>query len=129
MRAFYNAHNDTRCPHAGIPVKWTNNGFVKPGSILGPNPIPPQIIHHAALIGDLAAKARVTMRRLLGAEDGDLQLLRLHTQSNEIIISPTEETTLVVVQKAHQGPQLTIVEVADWEQARMAADAAAKKKT
>lgn len=73
------------------------------------NPIPPAIIHHASLIGDLTAKARATMQKLLGDVEGDLQLIRLHTRTNEMIVAPSQEFTLVTLQRAHSAAMLPLV--------------------
>lgn len=119
--AMLESESDNASVLAGIPVKWTNSGFVKPGAILGANPIPAPIVHHAALIGDLAAKAKASTKRLLG-DEGDLSLIRLHTKFNELVVAPSEETTLVIVQKAHQGTQQSIVEIAEAAHAQALAD-------
>jgi hypothetical protein len=84
-------------------LKWTQTGFVKPGTSTSANPIPQSVVHHASLIGDLTHKARDTCHRLLGYEDGDLQVLRLRTKENEIIVAPSSECTLVVLQDAHSA--------------------------
>lgn len=60
-------------------------------------------MHHAALLGGLASKARMTMRNLVGDADGEVSMLRLHTTQSEIIVAPSAEVTLVVVQKAAAG--------------------------
>lgn len=93
---------------AGIPLKWTP-AFIKPGSTSS-NPIPPSVVHHAALIGDLTSKAKATCSKLLG-EAGELQTLRLRTKTNEMIIAPSLEATLVVVQQAHSAPMMPLVTV------------------
>ncbi len=79
-------------------MKWTQQGFIKPGSAVSSNPIPPTVIHHASLFGDLTTKARATLHKLLGEADGELQLMRLHTRTNEMIVAPSQEFTLVTIQ-------------------------------
>ena len=114
-------------PHywrAGIPIKWTNSGFLKPGAVTAPAAaIPPAIIHHTALAHDLAVKAKLTCRKLLG-EEGELQLMRLHTTTKEYIIAPAEHETLLVVQAAHSAALEPPVQAAD--AAQLAALAHAK---
>jgi hypothetical protein len=108
---------------AGIPIKWTNAGFLKPGAATAPAAIPPAIIHHTALAHDLAVKARLTCRKLLG-DEGELQLMRLHTTTKEYIIAPAEHETLLVVQAAHSAALEPLVQAAD--AAQLAALAHAK---
>lgn len=109
---------------AGIPVKWTNGGFIKPGTPNSANPIPPQIVHHAALLGDLTDKATAAAARLLG-EPGGLQMMRLRTRMNEVIVAPAADSTLVVMQKAHSAAMVPVITLAD--QAQAAAMAEEKK--
>jgi Roadblock/LC7 domain len=95
--------------NAGIPLKWTP-AFNKPGSGgASSNPIPPSVVHHAALISDLSGKASIIARRLLG-DEGDVQLLRLRTAGSEMIIAPHEDCTLVVSQKAHSATMTSLLE-------------------
>ena len=108
---------------AGIPVKWTNTGFIKPGTVATPAPIPPAIIHHTALAHDLAVKAKLTCRKLLG-EEGELQLMLLHTTNKKNIIEPAEHETLLVVQAALSAALEPLVQAAD--AAQLAALAHAK---
>lgn len=105
----------THLPPAGIPLKWTTSGFVKPsaGGGSAANPIPPSVVHYASLVGDLTAKSRATAKKLLGEADGELQLLRLRTHTNEMIIAPSDEATLVVLQKAHSAVMVPLVAAAD----------------
>lgn len=110
---------------AGIPLKWTNSGFIKPGTPNSANPIPPAIVHHTALAHDLTHKAKASCKRLLGELEGDLALLRLHSKHHEYIIAPGEAETLMVLQKAHSAALLPLVKVADAEQ--LAALAATSK--
>jgi hypothetical protein len=104
----------------GIPVKWTNNGFIKPGTPNSTNPIPPAIIHNTALLSDLTEKAKVTAKKLLGEgpglENGELNLLRLHTRTNELIIAPAGDCTLAVVQKNHSAAMVPLVQLAEQQQ-------------
>lgn len=103
-------------PTAGIPLKWTTSGFVKPsagGGSATSNPIPPSVVHYASLVGDLTAKSRATAKKLLGETDGELQLLRLRTRTNEMIVAPSDEATLVVLQKAHSAVMVPLVAAAD----------------
>jgi dynein light chain roadblock-type len=114
--------------NSGIPLKWTQAAFVKPGTTSGTsNPIPPSVVHHAALIGDLTAKAKATARRLLGEADGEVQLLRLRTKHNEMIVAPHDEATLVVLQKAHSAVMMPLIAEAATA-APVAAIAAEEKK-
>lgn len=94
---------------AGIPLKWTSAGFIKPGTPSSTNPIPPAIVHHASLLGDLSSKAKAACARLLGDSEGELQCLRLRTRTNEIIVAPGHDATLVVSQKAHSAAMLPLV--------------------
>lgn len=94
---------------SGIPLKWTQQGFIKPGAPASSNPIPPTVIHHASLFGDLTAKARATLHKLLGEADGELQLMRLHTRTNEMIVAPSQEFTLVTIQRSHSAAMLPLV--------------------
>ncbi len=94
-------------------MKWTNGGFIKPGTPNSAAPIPPAIIHNTALISDLADKAKATCRRLLGEAEGELSVIRLHTLTNEMIIAPSLESTLVVVQKAHSAAMVPLVQQAE----------------
>jgi len=112
----------------GIPIKWSSSGFSKPGAPVSPAPIPPAVIHHAALLGGLASKARMTMRGLVGDVDGEVSMLRLHTTASEIIVAPTADVTLVVVQKANAGAARTIVQAAEDAHAAALTEAASKKK-
>jgi hypothetical protein len=98
--------------HTGIPLKWTQAGFVKPGATASTNPIPASVVHHASLLGDLTAKAKVTCARLLGESDGELQCLRLRTRVSEIIVAPGHDSTLVVTQKAHSAGMVPLVALA-----------------
>ena len=66
------------------------------------------MVHCASLFGDLSTKSSDAARRLLG-DDGALQLLRLRTKNNEILIAPNEEATLVVMQKAHSAAMVPLV--------------------
>ena len=77
-----------------------------------PAPIPPAIIHHTALAHDLSIKAKLTCRKILG-EEGELQLMRLHTKTKEYIIAPAEHETLLVVQAAHSAALEPLVMAAD----------------
>ena len=95
---------------------------------MSPAPIPPAVIHHAALLGGLAGKARMTMRGLVGDVDGEVSMLRLHTTASEIIVAPTADVTLVVVQKANAGAARTIVQAAEDAHAAALTEAASKKK-
>ena len=112
--------------YLGIPVKWTNNGFIKPGTPNSTNPIPPAIIHNTALLSDLTAKAKATAKKLLGEgpnlENGELNLLRLHTHTNELIIAPAGDCTLAVVQKAHSAAMIPLVQQAETLQLAQMAD-------
>jgi len=97
---------------------------VKPGlSASASNPIPPSVVHYSSLLGDLTAKSNDTLRRLLGEADGSLQMLRLRTRTNEIIVAPSEEATLVVLQRAHSAAMVPLV--ATGEAAHAAAGAGA----
>ena len=107
---------------AGIPLKWTSNGFIKPGTPNSANPIPPQIIHNTALISDLAEKAKATARKLLGEVDGDLQVLRLHTKTTEMVIAPAAESTRVVVQRANSAAMVSLVAQAEAAQVTQMAE-------
>lgn len=100
---------------AGIPIKWTNSGFIKPGTPNSANPIPPGIIHATALMSDLTDKAKAVTKKLLG-DDGELVVMRLHTQSSEYVVAPSHESTLVVVQNAHSAEQKPLVAIAEAEQ-------------
>lgn len=93
---------------AGIPLKWTQ-GFIKPGSIASSNPIPPAVIHNASLFGDLTVQARAALHRLFGESEGELQLMRLHTRTNEMIVAPSQEFTLVTLQRSHSAAMLPLV--------------------
>ncbi len=96
---------------------------------MGAQPIPPAVIHHAALLSDLCAKSKVVLKGLLGDTDGDLSLIRLHTKNTEMVIAPTHETTLVVVQKSAPGMHaLTLIQTAEALQALMAENANKAKK-
>jgi len=100
-----------------VPVKWTNNGFIKPGTPNSNNPLPPQIVHNTALFSDLTEKSKAVTRSLLG-DEGDLISMRLHTRNNEYIVSPfSGEGTLVVVQTAHSAENSTIIQIAEAAQA------------
>ncbi len=108
-------------------------GLIKPGSISSPNPIPQQIVHHAALVHDLVHKAGATTRRLLGEGDaGHLSLLRLHTRAKEYIVAPADNETLLIVQAAHSAAFAPLVKIAEAEQMAALASSAkggdAKKK-
>ena len=106
-------HYKRRAPTSpGIPIKWTNTGFIKPGSVAIPAPIPPAIIHHTALAHDLAGKAKITCKRMMG-EEGELQLMRLHTSTREYLLAPAEHETLLVVQAAHSAALEPLVKAAD----------------
>jgi hypothetical protein len=100
---------------AGIPLKWTTTGFVKPGAAggSGSNPIPPSVVHYSALIGDLTHKAQDTAKRLLGEGEGEVALLRLRTRTGEVIIAPSPEATLVVLQRAHSAVMVPLVAAAE----------------
>ena len=109
---------------AAVPVKWTNAGFIKPGTPNSANPLPPQIVHNTALFSDLADKARATCRRLLGdGGDGELTSMRLHTRTSEIVLAPAHECTLVVVQRAHSAENTTLVALAEKAQMQAIEDA------
>lgn len=71
--------------------------------------IPPSVVHHAALIGDLTAKSAATAAKLLGEEGGKLQLLRLRTRTGELLVAPGDDATLVVAQKAHSAVMTPLV--------------------
>lgn len=114
--------------NAGIPLKWTQAAFVKPGSAASSNPLPPSVVHHAALIGDLTAKAKATAKRLLGDSDGEVQLLRLRTKTAEMLIAPHEECTLVVSQRAHSAVMLPLTAADTAAPVAAAAPAAEEKK-
>lgn len=87
----------------GIPLKWSTAGFTKPGApATAAQPIPASVLHHTALIKDLSDKAMLAAQRLLG-EDEELQLVRLRTKHNEMMIAPHEECTMVLLQKAHSA--------------------------
>lgn len=92
---------------AGIPLKWTPafNKAAGPST----NPIPPSVVHHAALISDLSGKASIIAKRLLG-DEGEVQLLRLRTAGSEMIIAPHHDCTLVVSQKAHSATMTSLLE-------------------
>ena len=108
-----------------VPVKWTSNGFIKPGTPNSANPLPPQIVHNTALFSDLGDKARATCRKLLGeGGDGELTSMRLHTRSSEIVLAPAHECTLVVVQKAHSAETATLVAIAEKAQMQAMEEAA-----
>lgn len=111
----------------GIPLSWTTSGFIKPGAPASTNPIPPNIVHHAALARDLTAKVEQSCKRLFG-EEGDLTLLRLHTKTNEILIAPSDVANLMVVQKAHSAEMLPFLKVAEAAQLQ-AADEARKTRS
>ena len=121
------SEGETPLPSAGIPLKWTTGGFIKDTTVNYSNPIPPPIIHHASLIGDLTAKARATMQKLLGDAEGDLQLMRLHTRTNEMIVAPSQEFTLVTVQRSHSAAMLPLVGAAVVAPEAAAAPAEEKK--
>ena len=63
--------------------------------------------HHAGLLGDLTVKAQATGHRLFG-EAGNIQLLRLRTQTGELMIAPGEDATLAVYQRAHSAVMLPL---------------------
>ncbi len=107
---------------AGIPVKWTTTGFIKPGAPNSANPIPPGVTHNTALLSDLTEKAKATCRRLLGDVDGELQVMRLHTKMNETIVAPAGDCTLAVVQKAHSAAMIPLVQAAEALQMAQLAD-------
>mmetsp|Transcript_3615 Transcript_3615/g.13208 ORF Transcript_3615/g.13208 Transcript_3615/m.13208 type:complete len:115 (-) Transcript_3615:149-493(-) len=95
--------NDT-----GIPVKWSASGFISKtegggGGGGGNSPIPPEVIHYAALVSDLQSKCRATVTKLFTdeeTEDPSLVYFRLRTKLNEIIVAPSDGCTLVVLQSA-----------------------------
>lgn len=108
-----------------MPVKWTNSGFIKPGTPNSANPLPPAIVHNTALFSDLADKARATCRKLLGEGDGEMTSLRLHTRTTEVHVAPAaNECTLVVVQKAHSAENNTLVAIAEKAQMQAMEEAA-----
>jgi hypothetical protein len=113
---------------AGIPLKWTQSGFVKPGAAANSNPIPASVVHHASLIGDLTAKAKGTCARLLGEADGELQCVRLRTRTSEIIVAPGHDATLVVLQAAHSAAMVPLVALAEAAGTAVAAGAAGEEK-
>mmetsp|Transcript_10650 Transcript_10650/g.25480 ORF Transcript_10650/g.25480 Transcript_10650/m.25480 type:complete len:139 (+) Transcript_10650:52-468(+) len=99
----YMVFNDT-----GIPVKWSSSGFVPKteGGGGGSSPIPPEVIHYAALISDLQSKCRASVTKLFTdeeTEDPTLVYFRLRTKLNEIIVAPGDGCTLVVLQSAVKG--------------------------
>ena len=114
------AHTCARTPQPpctpGIPLKWTNSGFIKPGTVATPAAIPPAIIHHTALAHDLTSKAKTTCHRILGEAEGELQLMRLHCTTKEYIIAPAEHETLLVVQSAHSAALEPLIVTADAQQ-------------
>ncbi len=86
---------------SAIPLKWAGiSGAVATAA----NPIPSRLVHYSALIKDLTDKASLTARRLLG-EGEELQLIRLRTKHNEMMIAPHEECTLTLFQAAHSSPR------------------------
>ena len=108
-----------------MPVKWTNSGFIKPGTPNSANPLPPQIVHNTALFSDLGHKAHATCRKLLGeGPDGELTSMRLHTRTTEIVLAPAHECTLVVVQKAHSAETTTLIAIAEKAQMQAIEEAA-----
>lgn len=95
-------------PGAGIPVKWSASGFIQKseGGGGGSSPIPPEVIHYAALISDLQSKCRASVTKLFTdeeTEDPTLVYFRLRTKLNEIIVAPSDGCTLVVLQSAVKG--------------------------
>lgn len=112
------------CPRS-VPVKWTNSGFIKPGTPNSNNPLPPQIVHNTALFADLTEKAQACSKRLFGDSDGELTSMRLHTHTTEVIVSPfVGEGTLVVVQRAHSAESKTLVQLAEAAQMQAMEEAA-----
>jgi hypothetical protein len=109
-----------------IPLKWTTTGFIKPGSAVSTNPIPPAIVHHTALTHDLVHKAKQMCSKLMG-DGGELSLMRLHTKKCEYIVAPGEQDTLVIVQKTHSASMDLLKDLAP-AAAAPAAEAVPEKK-
>ncbi|CAE7938366.1 DYNLRB1, partial [Symbiodinium sp. KB8] len=92
---------------AGIPIKWSAQGFKaeeKPAA----STIPPEITHHAALLGELSRKCKQTCHELWasdGTEAEAMDYVRLRTDKNEIIIAPGDSCTLVVMQAANEAEE------------------------
>jgi hypothetical protein len=83
------------------------------------------VVHYASLLGDLTAKSSATIRKILGESEGSLQMLRLRTKTNEIVVAPSAEATLVVLQRAHSAPMLPLVSLAEASGSSLAAAAPA----
>lgn len=50
------------------------------------------------------------MHKLLGDDpEGELQLMRLHTRNSELIVAPSQEFTLVTIQRSHSAAMLPLV--------------------
>ena len=91
---------------SGTPIKWSGH-FAKTAAVAGASIVPASVTHHAGLLGDLTVKAQSTGHRLFG-DAGNVQLLRLHTQTGELMVAPGEDATLVVYQRAHSAIMLPL---------------------
>lgn len=58
-------------------------------------------IDHAALISQLSAKAKSTIRTL--DPTNDMTFLRVRSKKHEIMVSPDKEYTLIVIQNPTSG--------------------------
>jgi len=126
------------CFPAGIPVKWSTTGLTltQGGGGNSGQPIPADVIHHAALISDLCTKARSTCQRLFhdevlgwtrawgvvtvahmvacacGVQDPDssaLKYIRMRTKENELIVAPGSNAALHAVVSTNRGSPLWFV--------------------
>lgn len=112
---------------SGLPLRWSPT-FVRAGDSGSTNPVPNSVVHHSALLSELVKKSRATAARLLGPVDGELQLVRLHTGVNELIVAPQHEVTLVVSQRNHSAKmEPVLAELAAVASAVVAAPEAEKK--
>jgi dynein light chain roadblock-type len=59
---------------------------------------------HAALISQLAAKAKSTIRTL--DPTNDMTFLRIRSKKHEIMIAPDKEYALIVIQNPNPGAEL-----------------------
>ena len=69
------------------------------GQILKSTLTPEQSAEHAALLSQLASKARSIVRTL--DSSNDLSFLRIRSKKNEILVAPDKDFLLIVIQNPH----------------------------
>ena len=83
---------------SSIPIKWTPGAFRSAAPTAGAA-IPPAVVQLTAEMSDLVKASRRVAAKLLGAEE-EVQMLRLRTRGSELIVTPSDACTLVVMQRA-----------------------------